>query len=323
VSDPVPRADEQPGFFHSTAFGTLCGLLAAVGYTACNLCLRAVMDVDPFFVCTIRAIPTIVILAPIVLARPLAGLALLPPGRIVAILAAAGLAGHVLGNGSFQYGMGIIGVALAVPLCLGSMIVGGATLGRVALNEPITFRMASGLALLVAAILVLSGGAQKASEAMHALTPSSQVGFGVAACCASGVFYAAMGAVLRHATRGLSTVSQSLTIVSTVGLIGLAGVSCWSVSRAEWAAITTNQVLMMLAAGVLNAAAFVALTRALQLMPLVHVHGLNATQATMAAVAGVLIFGEAQSSFLVSGLVLTIAGLVLMHGARQLPTQTD
>ena len=130
-----------------------------------------------------------------------------------------------------------------------------------------------------------------------------------------------MGAVLRHATRELSTLSQSLTIVSTVGLVGLAGVSSWSVTSSEFSAITMEQILMMLAAGLLNCLAFVALTRALQLMPLVYVHALNATQATMAAVAGVLIFGEAQSSFLVSGLVLTIAGLLLMHGARHNPVE--
>lgn len=312
---------DPPPFFHSAAFGTICGLVAAVGYTACNVCLRAVKDVDPFFVCTIRAIPTVLMLGPIVLARPFSGLPMLPPWRVVAILGATGLAGHVLGNGSFQYGLGIVGVALAVPLCLGSMIVGGATLGRVALNEPITFRMALGLALLVAAIFVLSGGAQKASESVHALTTSRQVALGVAACCASGVFYAIMGAVLRHATRGLSTLSQSLTIVSTVGLVGLAGISCWSVSASELHAITFSDVLMMLAAGVLNALAFVALTRALQLMPLVYVHALNATQATMAAVAGVLIFQEAQSSFLVSGVVLTIAGLLFMQGGRHDPLE--
>src|SRR5688500_17779687 len=95
-------ADEPPSFFKTAAFGTICGLLAAVGYTACNLCLRAVKDVDPFFVSTIRAIPTVVMLAPIVLARPLSGLRLLPPWRIVAILAVTGLAGHVLGNSAFQ-----------------------------------------------------------------------------------------------------------------------------------------------------------------------------------------------------------------------------
>jgi drug/metabolite transporter, DME family len=323
VNDPTALADEPPSFFHSAAFGTICGLLAAVGYTACNLCLRAVIGVDPFFVSTIRAMPTVVILAPIVLARPFSGLALLPPWRVVAILSLTGLAGHVLGNGCFQYGLGIVGVALAVPLCLGSMIVGGATLGRVALNEPITFRMALGLAVLIVAIFVLSGGAQRASESVQVVTSPSQIGFGVAAACASGLFYAVMGAVLRHATRGLSTLSQSLTIVSTVGLVGLAGVSCWSVSSAEFTAITFAQILMMLAAGVLNALAFVALTRALQLTPLVYVHALNATQATMAAVAGVLIFNEAQSSFLVSGLVLTIAGLLLMHGARNMKHQVE
>jgi drug/metabolite transporter (DMT)-like permease len=219
--------------------------------------------------------------------------------------------------------MGIVGVALAVPLCLGSMIVGGATLGRFVLNEPITYRMALGLLLLIVAIFVLSGGAHKASASVSALQSSDQVGLGVAACCASGVFYAIMGAVLRHATREMATLSQALMIVSTVGLAGLAGVSCWSVSSAEFSTITVEQILMMLAAGVLNALAFVALTRALQLMPLVYVHALNATQATMAAVAGVLIFSEAQSSFLVSGLVLTIAGLLLMHGARTPTIQVE
>jgi drug/metabolite transporter (DMT)-like permease len=201
------------------------------------------------------------------------------------------------------------------------MIVGGATLGRVVLNEPITYRMVLGLSLLVAAIFVLSGGAHKASQSVGAVTSSEQVGLGVAACCASGVFYAVMGAVLRHSTRGISTLSQSLTIVSTVGLVGLAGVSTWSVSRAELAEVTSQQVLMMLAAGVLNALAFVALTRALQLMPLVYVHALNATQATMAAIAGVLIFQEAQSSFLVSGIALTIAGLLFMQGSRSSPVE--
>lgn len=317
----MPPADAPPSYFSTASFGTICGLLAALGYTACNLCLRAVHDVDPFFVSTVRAIPTILMLAPIVLVRPLQGLPLLPPVRIMAVLALAGLGGHVCGNSAFQYSLGIVGVALSVPLCLGSMIFGGAMLGRIVLNEPVTPRMALGLSLLIAAIFVLSGGAQQAGaamgrESMTTHTPQ-QVALGVAAACSSGVFYAIMGAVLRHATRGQSTLTQSLTIVSTVGLVGLAGASYWSVSAAEFTAITTDQVLMILVAGVLNALAFVALTRALQLTPLVYVHALNATQATMAAVAGILIFHEPQSSFLVSGLVLTIAGLLLMHGARK------
>lgn len=322
MTSPLPSDDANPpSFFQSTTFGTWCGLLAAVGYTACNLCLRAVNGVDPFFVSAVRAIPTVVMLAPIVLARPFTGLPLLPPLKIVVILALTGLVAHVFGNSAFQYGLGVVGVAMAVPLCLGSMIVAGATLGRVVLGEPITYRMAGGLMLLIVAIFVLSGGAQQAgvamAEASAQAASNTEIALGVAATCWSGLFYAVMGAVLRHATKGQSTITQSLTIVSSAGLVALIGVSCYTVSSQEFAAITSQQLLIMLAAGVLNALAFVALTRALQLTSLVYVHALNATQVAMAAVAGVLIFAEAQSSFLFAGISLTVAGLLLIRGSRK------
>jgi len=68
----------------------------------------------------------------------------------------------------------------------------------------------------------------------------------------------------------------------------------------------------MLAAGIFNALAFIALTKALQLANLVYVNALNATQATMAAIAGVLIFHEAPSPELAFGVLLTILGLLMM-----------
>jgi multidrug transporter EmrE-like cation transporter len=70
---------------------------------------------------------------------------------------------------------------------------------------------------------------------------------------------------------------------------------------------------MMLLAGCFNAAAFLALAKSLQLMPLAYVNALNATQATMAAVAGVLIFAERSSPALWCGVALTAVGLMLMQ----------
>jgi drug/metabolite transporter (DMT)-like permease len=74
---------------------------------------------------------------------------------------------------------------------------------------------------------------------------------------------------------------------------------------------------MMVWAGVFNAVAFLALTKALQLANLVYVNALNATQATMAAIAGVLLFQEALSGALAIGVVLTIAGLLMMKQGRR------
>lgn len=335
-------------FLQTPAFGTLCGLFSAVGYTACNACLRAVsQEVDPFFVSAMRAVPTVLMLGPLVMARPLYGLPMLPPRRVILLLVVTGLLAHVGGNSLFQYSLGVVGMALAVPLCLGSMIVGGALIGRIVLGEPVTPRMAFGLVLLTAAIFVLSAGAQAAQTAMHreqqtlaaALGDSSPHGeiatasgdvsaqakllFGVGAACLAGLLYTILGATIRHATQGLSNVSQTLTIVSTSGLVVLIGISCFTVPPDEFDRINSHQVIMMGLAGLLNAVAFIALTRALQLTSLVYVQALNATQATMAALAGIALFGEAISEYLMVGLGLTIVGLGLMQGGRRFPHRSS
>jgi drug/metabolite transporter (DMT)-like permease len=69
----------------------------------------------------------------------------------------------------------------------------------------------------------------------------------------------------------------------------------------------------MLLAGLFNTAAFLAFTRSLQIATVVYVNALNATQACLAALAGVLLFGEALSPELALGVVLTIAGILLIR----------
>ncbi len=83
----------------------------------------------------------------------------------------------------------------------------------------------------------------------------------------------------------------------------------------------------MLGAGLCNTLAFLSLTKSLQLTSVVYVNALNATQATLAAVAGVLIFGEALSPWLAVGVGLTIAGLLVLamahRGMRELATDVE
>jgi drug/metabolite transporter (DMT)-like permease len=82
-------------------------------------------------------------------------------------------------------------------------------------------------------------------------------------------------------------------------------------------ATTPRDLWLMLAAGVCNTVAFVALTKSLQLTSVVYVNALNATQATLAAVAGVVIFHEALSPWLALGVGLTIAGLLVLAKAHR------
>ena len=297
-------------------FGTLCGLASAVGYTAANICLRAVSHHDPVWVSAVKASPTVLLFGPWLVFDWLRGAGRLPSWRTIGALAVAALIGQLFGNVIFQWSLGIVGIALVVPLTLGAMIVAGAVLGRIFLREGVTLRMAIASLILITAIFVLSLGAGNASR--HVLPPGSAVSYwlvaaGVLAACLSGVAYALLGVVIRRSVTGRMSVAMSLVMVTTTGVLTLGPLAYARIGWSGMRATPAHDLAIMLLAGVFNAMAFLALTKALQLIPIVYVNALNATQATMAAVAGVVIFHEPLSVALWCGISLTVVGLMSMQ----------
>jgi len=68
----------------------------------------------------------------------------------------------------------------------------------------------------------------------------------------------------------------------------------------------------MYAAGTLNLIAFLAITKGLELTTVVHANVLNASQVAMAAVAGMMIFDEPLTAWLIAGVSLTIVGVMMI-----------
>jgi drug/metabolite transporter (DMT)-like permease len=68
----------------------------------------------------------------------------------------------------------------------------------------------------------------------------------------------------------------------------------------------------MVVAGLLNFCAFVSLSIALKSLPVVAVNLLNASQVAMAALAGIIFFSEPVTSSLITGVGLTLLGLLVM-----------
>lgn len=295
---------------------TLCGLFSAVGYTAANVCLRAVSDCDPIWVSAMKALPTLLMAGPWVAAQAWRGRNVLPAWRVLGLLAVGALIGQLVGNVVFQWSLGVVGLALAVPLTLGTIIVGGALLGRTLLHEPLTLRMLAAVVTLIAAISVLSLGAGDAHRSVAGPSPQAAaedwfVALGVAGAMLSGLAYSILGVVIRYGVKGRASLPITLLTVSLFGVVSLGGWSQWRIGWQGMWNTSADDFQMMLLAGVFNALAFVAMTKALQLANLVYVNALNATQATMAAIAGVLIFHEAPSPELALGVLLTILGLLL------------
>lgn len=290
----------------------LCGLLAAVGYTATNICLRSVTELEPPFVACVRTFPTLVLMAPLLLLRIFRGQSLVASNGHVLWLLVTGVFTQIFGNVLFQWSLGIIGLALSVPLLFGSMIIGSAVIGKVFLKEHVSRATLISILLLMVAVTVLTLGAQaevkslKLSEQKVGLVTLAVLGNMI-----SGFAYSTLGAVMRRGMKAGMSIEMTLILLSVIGFISLASWSVWQYGPSYISAVSTADYQKMLFAGILNALAFYALANALQHLNVVYVQLINASQAAMAAIAGVMIFAEPLTWYLVVGILLTATGLLL------------
>ena len=294
-------------------FGALLGCISAVGYTAANGFLKAAADceLNAIWVSSVKTVPTVAGALLLLTWSWHRGQRLFPARNVVLELLIAGLFGQIAGNVLFQWSLGIMGLAITVPLCFGAIICSSVVLGRLWLDELVTRATMCSVGLIVAAIWILSLSAGDAYHPIQAAS-TSQITSAVTAACIAGLAYGVLGMVIRRAAIANASVAATTFLISGVGTVSL---SILSWQQQGWAGIeqtTANEWMLMVSAGVCNFIAFVALTRALQITSLIFVNAINASQVAMAAVMGVLLFGEEISLGLLLGATLTVVGLMIM-----------
>lgn len=294
--------------------GSICGMLAAILYTAANIALRQCVGVDPFLVSAVKAAPTVLVLGPFLVWMLARGETIATSSRMVPRFVVASLLGQFVGNGAFQVALGVIGLAASVPITLGVLIIGGAVLGRLILQEPVRLRTITAMVTLIAAVVVLSlpGATARPSESISTLP----VWLGAGCAAASGAAYALFGVVMRQALTGGLSAPATMFISGMVGTIALWSTTLLRLGIGPLETITVEQWSVMAAAGALNFSAFASLAVALKSLPVVAVNLINASQVALAAVAGVLLFAEPATAPLVIGIVLTFVGLMILAKRR-------
>ena len=312
-------ADSHAEHANRFFFGTLFGLLAALGYAVTNVFLRSVADCDAVWVSAAKAAPLVVLAGPWLLVQFGCGRRpVLPDGRVLVTLVLAGLIGQLGGNVLFQWSLGVVGIAVGVPLCLGTLILSGALLGRFFLNEPVSLRTLVSVVVLVVAITVLSfgaGDAQRAvAETLGSAEPASwgHLAAGVVAAGLSGLAYSVLGVVIRFGVQGRASLPATLFIIGLVGVISLGGLTWWRIGGEGMWATSPRTRPGCCWPGCSTRPPFGSLTKALQVVNVVYVNAMNAAQVALAAVAGMVFFREALSWQLLAGIVLTVVGLMLM-----------
>ncbi len=305
--------------------GVLLGLLAALGYTAANIGLRFASHLDPFWVSTFKAWPTVLVTLPAASAWWWKMRGGTIDRAAVAWMSLAAVIAQLGGNVMFQYSLSVIGLAIAVPLNLGAMIISGAVLGRIMLNENVSLRSILAMVVLIVAIVILSAGTRRVTIAED--ITSTEITLGVLGDILSGASYAFLGATIRMVLQRGLTVPVAMCISGVIGSWLLLIVTLSRIGTDGIAATDARGWWGMALAGVFNAAAFFALSNSLRRIPVVAVNLLNSTQAAMAGVAGWMIFQEPMTIELPIGVALTFIALFLMSISRpgrdtKVPTRT-
>ncbi len=300
--------------------GSLFGVISALAYTGTNFTLRNMahsQDLDwAIWVSCWKGVPAAITAWVLVAHRAWKGLPALPPRRLVLPLLATGMFMQFVGNVCFQWGLSLGGLALTVPLTFAALIGSGAVLGRLVLGEAITYRSLLAIGVLVLSIIVLSIGAEDATQSTLASSSWVIILGAILTAGLAGVAYGTCGVMIRRTTTGSNvSLPGTLVLLSSTGVVGL-GITSWIRMGPERILQTTApEVLNMLAAGCLNAIAFFACGAALMRLSVVRVNMINASQAAMCAAGGVLWFQEALTVWVVLGTLLTMAGLMMMERA--------
>ncbi len=311
---PMDKLDSDvkssPAGLSPLAVGTICGLLAAVGYTITNACLKQVADQDlnAFWVSAVKAFPTLLICAPWAYYQSRIGLRVMPESKVFWLLFLSAFVGQIGGNAGFQFGLQYVGIAISVAICLGTIQIFGAILGRIFLLEPVTIRAVGAIALLIGALGALSMGAKIDTKSHTTL----EIAMGIGSLCISGFAYAVIGVVIRYGVTGRTTIAFTLSIIGSVGVLSLGTLAFSQIGFSGMAATTVNQWSVMLLAGLFNALSFLALTKAYQATTVTYVAIMNACQTAMAALVGAMFFREKWTVSLTVGLILTALGVTLM-----------
>ena len=338
--DPPPRWP-----LRASTLGMVYCVLSAVFYTLMGICQRELSTTaDPVWVNCVQASVSTVVFGFYLSFWSLRGRSVWPTRGVALGLMALGVITQ-LGGSSYQWSLGVVGLTIGNPLQMGVMLAAAALLGWIILGERVGWRAITAIALITASVLLLSVGAEEASqtinEAKSAETNGAVAGgegsggpaadktadkpdvpllivlLGVGAACFAGVAFAILTVGMRKtATENTSPEA----IVFFINVMGILFLGPWAAARLGlrgMLATSPGDLIVMLAVGLCNLLAFLLIAKALQVTGVVRVNVVNnALTTALTVLAGIVIFAEPANRELIVGIVLTLAGIVLISTAE-------
>jgi len=315
-----------------SARGTIYCVFSAISYTMMGICQRELSeDCDPVWVNSVQALVSTTVFGIYLILTSVRGRSAWPPLSVAAGLMILGVITQ-LGGSSYQWSLGIIGLAVGNSINMGVMLAASALLGLAILGERVSRRGIAAIALITAAIFLLSRGADATDETVPANSPTAaidsatvddtaaevqagafRVMLGVAAACFAGVAFSILTVGVR---KTVTEETAPAAVVFYINAMGIVFLGPWAVMRLGLDGImatSARDLGVMLAVGMFNLFGFLLVTKGLQLTAVVRVNLItNAVTTALTVLAGIIIFAEPTNRQLVAGIILALIGMVLI-----------
>lgn len=299
-------------------WGVFFGIASAFAYTTSNVCLRELSTrCDPIWVSLMKAFPIFLLSGIAVISRAKRGKQTFRSFGWMLPVIAISIFMQLGGNVTFQWSLGQIGLAITIPLTFGVILLSGALLGPLYLEEELHSRSIFAMTVLIGAILILSIAAHQNPPGPSSNLPDLPpfyLAMAILAASIAGFAYGSSNALLRHYVKQGYCLSTILCLMSGTGLLCLGTITLTQNGLAILMTTNFTDYLIMLVAGVFNAIAFFTLAKSLQLLPILQANLVGVSQVAMGSLAGVLLFCETLSWLLVTGILLTAVGVVMIKG---------
>ena len=119
----------------------------------------------PQWALCVKETVSVVIVGPWLIYLAATGRRVFPSAKILGTLIFAGLVTELGGNLLSLWAMGVVGLAVTIPLVVGASLVTTAVLGRVWLKERVSYRSRLAIVVLISAVGILGMGVNATASA--------------------------------------------------------------------------------------------------------------------------------------------------------------
>jgi drug/metabolite transporter (DMT)-like permease len=175
--------------------GTVYCLLSATCYSGTNICLRQLAEIkaDPAWVICLKETTAVLIIGPWLLWQLSRGVRPTGQRRALLLLFIASLTVQLVGNLSVQWALGIVGLAISLPIVFSTSLIGSAVIGSIVFHESLSTRSALAIIVVIFSIVLLSLGATELNGTSASTSNLFLTSLAIVAVSVSGIILIIVG----------------------------------------------------------------------------------------------------------------------------------